>query len=380
MSKKILLITRNFPPLVGGMERFVLNVYKQLQKEYDCDVVGPRGCTKYLSDKTEAAANYTSPSLSGYLSKAFIKSIYLASTNKYSLCIAGSGITAPIANLIGKLFSIPVITFVYGLDLVVDNRIYQSLFVPTIKLSDRVIAISQSTFDLTTEKKVPEHKINILFPGVDIDVQPAGGYDFKKEYHVKDKKILLSVGRLIPRKGIPEFIENSLPKIIKSCPDTVFVIIGTEATNALKKDASVTDRIKLAISNTNLSENVIMAGRVDDKVLWSAYKQADLFVFPLREEKGDIEGFGLVAVEAAAFGLPSIAFAVGGVVDAIEDQRSGFLVPPGSYNELADVTTEYLLHKSNTVTSENCLLHARKFSWDNFGAGLREICRQVTIG
>jgi len=379
MDRRILLITRNFPPLVGGMERFVWNVYKQLKKEYICDIVGPRGCNEYLKEVEYTDKFSLSQSLPGFLVSAFFKSIYFATKNKYSLCIAGSGVTSPIANLVGKLYSVPVITFVYGLDLVVKNPIYQSFFVPFIKYSDKVIAISESTKNLAVQKGISADQIEILYPGVEIKTEFSNTFDFKEKFNIYKKNILLSVGRLIPRKGIAEFIEYSLPKIIHECPDTVFVIIGSEATYALKKDYPVIDQIRKVIVEKNLTDHVILTGRVDDQTLWSAYQQADLFLFPLRDVPGDIEGFGMVAVEAASFGLPTIAFAVGGVVDAIENNTSGFLISPGSYDEFSNIVIECLRDKAQKINRQNCIAHARKYTWDNFGNGLRKVCKMVAL-
>lgn len=377
MDKKILLITRNFPPLVGGMERFVWNVYKQLEKEYSCDVVGPRGCNEYLKEIEYKDKFIHSQSLPDFLITALFKSFYYVAKNNYSLCIAGSGVTSPIANIIGRIYSIPVITFVYGLDLVVKNSIYQSCFVPFIKYSDMVITISENTKNLAVQKGISADEIEILYPGVDIKPEFSSPVDFRAKFNIHKKNILLSVGRLIPRKGIAEFIEYSLPKIIYECPDTVFVIIGGEAAYALKKDCSVIDQIRKVVEDKNLTDHVILTGRVDDQTLWSAYQQADLFVFPLRDEPGDIEGFGMVAVEAASFGLPSVAFSVGGVVDAIENNKSGFLITPGSYDEFSNIVIECLRNKGAKINRQNCIAHAQKYTWDNFGNGLRKVCKIV---
>ena len=377
MNKKILLITRNFPPLVGGMERFVWNVYLQLQKTYSCDVVGPNDANRYIEEPEKEHSEYKADPIPLYLSKAALKSFGLAFRNDYSLCIAGSGVTAPLATMIGKIFSIPVITFVYGLDLVVENKPYQSLFVPSIKHSHTVIAISQSTKELALEKGVPEEKIQILYPGVDSKQEPDLTFKFREKYQLQDKKILLSVGRLIPRKGLPEFIQYSLSKVVASCPDTILIIIGSEAKNALKVDQNVEAKIRQAINSNNLQDHVILAGRVEDDELWAAYNESDLFIFPLREEKGDIEGFGMVAIEAAAHGLPTAAFSVGGVVDAVAEGSSGFLVPAGDYSQMSYRIIEYIKNGNETITPENCKEHAETFSWDNFGNGLRQICAAV---
>lgn len=377
MKRKILIITRNFPPLVGGMERFVWNVYQQLQSEFTCDVIGPKGANDYIKYPNKCSLKYKATPIPIFLVIAFLKGLWMCSKNKYCVCIAGSGVVAPIANLIGKIFSVPVITFVYGLDLVVDHKFYQTFFVPSIKYSDKVIAISKSTKKLAIDKKVPVNKIQILYPGVEINTKKETTINFRQKYQLNIKKILLSAGRLIPRKGLPEFINYSLPKIISACPDTVFVIIGSEAQNALNKAQNEKERICNAITDNNLSKHVVILGRVEDEILWSAYNESDLFVFPVKEEKGDIEGFGLVALEAAAHGLPTAAFSVGGVVDAVADNYSGFLVPSGEYSRLADLIINYLKNTSATVTPDNCRKHARSYSWDNFGAELREICNMI---
>jgi len=373
MTKRVLIITRNFPPLVGGMERLIWNVFKQLKSDYICDVVGPQGCQNKVSGIHNAIGCQVSP-VPIFLTSSLIKSFWMGTRYKYSLCIAGSGVTAPIATLVGKLFSIPTITFIHGLDLVVENRLYQQVFVPAIKRSDIIITNSHNTAKLAKDKGISPAKIKILFPGVEIPQQSSINSTFRQKYHLESQKILLSVGRLIPRKGLAEFLKFSFPNIVKSYPNVVFLIIGSEAQNALKKDGQVLLDIKTIIQEKNLTNHVLLLGRVDDVTLETAYKEADLFIFPLRDVEGDVEGFGMVAVEAAAYGLPTIAFATGGVTDAIAHEKSGFLVTANQYKQLNQTIINYLKGNSPTVTPANCQAHAKQFSWENFGKRLREIC------
>jgi phosphatidylinositol alpha-1,6-mannosyltransferase len=97
----------------------------------------------------------------------------------------------------------------------------------------------------------------------------------------------------------------------------------------------------------------------------------------LKDTPGDVEGFGMVAIEAALFGLPTVAFAVGGVVDAIEDGRSGYLIYPGQYQEFAQIIIRYLTTPGSAVTSGACMSHAKKYSWDSFGERLRGVCKSI---
>ncbi len=358
------------------MERLLWNVFKELQMQYSCSVVGPKGCRKYISSMHKAFECPIYP-LYAFLASSCIKSIRAALTTKPSLCIAGSGLTAPMACAVRQLFKIPMITFVYGLDLVAPSRIYNRLFVPSIRQSDIVIAISLKTAKLAEEKGVASHKIQVLFPGVDIPKYRLTTTDFRNEYKLAGKAILLSVGRLIPRKGLAEFLSNSFPALLKKCPNTCFVIIGSEAKNALKKEGQVLKQIKAIIRERNLTNHVLLLGRVDDVTLNSAYREADLFIFPVRDIPGDMEGFGMVAVEAAAHGLPTVAFAVQGVTDAVAHNISGFLVAPERYEDFTEIVVSYLKGNLTTVTPEGCLSHAKRFSWSNYGKRLREICHQA---
>ena len=85
-----------------------------------------------------------------------------------------------------------------------------------------------------------------------------------------------------------------------------------------------------------------MIGRASEHKLHAALVESDLFIFPLKRVEGDVEGFGMVAVEAAAFGLPSVAFSEGGVTDAIHHGKSGFLVTPGDYEGFSKTVNDYL--------------------------------------
>ena len=373
---KLLVISRNFPPLVGGMERLVLNIYKQLNNRFDCDLVGPQGSKENISGNSKVYECPATP-LSIFLVAAMLKSSRAAVSSGYSACIAGSGVTAPVAMLASRLKGIPCITFVHGLDLIVKNRIYQKVFVPAIRRSDIVIANSANTARLAEQAGVEPDRIRVLHPGVQLAEAARVGTSFRDRYHLNDRHILLSAGRLIPRKGLAEFISQSLPAIVAAQPDTLLAIIGSEPENALQREDSVTRRIMDTIRDHQLEDHVLMIGRVDDDVLQAAFSESDLFVFPLRAITGDVEGFGMVAVEAAACGLPCIAFSEGGVSDAIHPGESGFLIPSGDYKSFSQTVIGCLQGTIESPSSKSCREHAARFQWETFGDKLAEIIFSV---
>ncbi len=374
---RLMLITRNFPPLIGGMERLVQHLYLQLLDNYSVDLIGPKGCSGFVSGRGQVFEINTRP-LSSFLIRSMFRAVHLALRHKPKAILSGSGLTAPAAVLAGKAAGIPVITYLHGLDLVVDNRIYQSMFIPMIRRVDRVIVNSHNTARLAESVGIASERIDVIHPGVDPVYEMPEKNIFRDRFGLRNRKVLLSVGRMIPRKGLVEFIRHSLPGIVAQHPDTVLAIIGDEAVDALKKNRPIIDEVSEIAKQNGLEKHIVLAGRVDDEILYAAYNESDLCIFPLIDTPGDVEGFGMVAVEAAAHGLPTAAFAVGGVVDAINSGKTGFLVEPGDYNALTSTCIQFLAGKFPDVTAQACRKFATGFHWDLFGEKLRSSINKVT--
>ncbi len=380
--QKIVLLTRNFPPLQGGMERLNYHLYAELKQVFAVSVVGPEGSEYYLEPETPHCQFPHKP-LFSFLWISFFKSFYFCLQQKPALIIAGSGATALTARIVAWLTRSKVVVFVHGLDLVANNLFYQKLFLPAIRRADAVWVNSRNTCRIAVKQGICQGKIQILHPGVTLpdvgcSLDPAL---FKAEYGIAaDKKILLSVGRLTERKGLAEFLQYSFKQIVKRDPRFVLVIIGCEPENALQHKAGVLNKLLEIIQAEELGEHVVFLGHVSDTQLHKAYAGSYLLVFPGIEMPGDVEGFGMVAIEAAAYGLPTVAFSVGGVPDAINPDLSGWLIPAGDYAAM----TETLLNGCEDpeafhakVNSESCRKHAASFSWSVFGNKLIQLCLDV---
>lgn len=380
-QRRILMITRNFPPTLGGMERLAHHTYLELSKEFEVWLLGPPGSGLYVADRTRVVECRTRPLLS-FLSCLQWQAKRIARRVNPDLVLASSGISALAATAAARVSGVAAITYVHGLDIVVDSFLYGAFFLPAIRRSDRVIANSRYTAELACGKGVAKDAIEILRPGVATQskqkVLKNGG--FRTRYGLNGRKLLLSVGRLLPRKGLPEFIHNVLPKLVATHRDILLVIIGEEPRQALAASPGELQRIHEAALSARMKEHIAILGVVDDDMLDQAYVESDLFVFPIVETTGDVEGFGMVALEAAAHGLPTVAFAVGGVSDAVNDGVSGYLVPPGNFEQFARMILQYLDRSDRADWESRCLEHAREFSWDKYGAELRKICNETIEG
>jgi phosphatidylinositol alpha-1,6-mannosyltransferase len=367
---RMLIVTRNFPPLVGGMERLLHHVYSEVARDFDVTLLGPTGSSHFVPAGAQVIEVPPRP-IWWFLLAALGQSFRLVLRNRPTIIVAGSGLTALPAVLIGSVAGVKVATYVHGLDLIATHPVYRTLFVPAIRHCDRVIANSNATRDLAIGARVPEEKVKVVHPGVAIDAPLSCDLtdQFLAKIGASGRPLMLSVGRLTPRKGLLEFVELSLPTVIKAVPNALLVVIGEPAHDAaLCPQRDVLVEVRAAVRRLGLEGHVQFLGRVSEEELDLAYSAASVHVFPVVQVHGDAEGFGMVAVEAAAHGLPTVAFGVGGVSEAIGEGISGHLAAPGDYAGLSAATIAAL---DGSQPYPACREFAMRFSWALFGERFR---------
>jgi phosphatidylinositol alpha-1,6-mannosyltransferase len=362
---KISIVSRNFPPLTGGMERLVFELYRTLIARHDVSLLGPKGCEDHVDSSSGVASTRVSPT-PVFLLLTFFKGVFLHRSNgSPDIVIGGSGLVGPVVIWLAKLSGAKSILLVHGLDIIADSRLYQWFFVPFLRRADLVVCNSKNTARLAMTRGVAEHCIEIVNPGAETQQASVSHEQAKRNLELEDKRILLSVGRLIPRKGLPTYIAEAFAKLARENSDIVLLVAGTEPSSALNKSGdSVLEKINNAIAEFDLAAKVQLLGHVTDDEIAILYSAADAFVFPLVDTPGDVEGFGMVAIEAASHGTPTVAFDCGGVSDAVVDGENGVLVPPGDYTSFNEATIQLLEQSSR----DDARLFAAQFSWGNYGA------------
>lgn len=372
---KVLLVTRNFPPLIGGMERLLHHAYQELTNSHDVALVGPRGCLDHVSGDRPVAEVSAKP-IPLFLLEARQAARRLARRFNPDLVLAGSGLSLPAARAAGRHSAAPVVTLVHGLDLVHPNRLYRRHILPAVTKANHVIANSRNTMGLAGKLGVSLAKISVVTPGVSVPRQVPDATPLRRRLGLGDRPVILSVGRMTPRKGLAEFVEGCLPAIVKRCPDVCLLIVGDTPAGSAAKPGNAKEEIQRVVSLRGLGHHVLLAGALDDDSLAMAYSAAEVFVFPVLEIAGDVEGFGMVALEAAAYRLPTVAFAAGGVPDAVADGISGSLVQPGCYEEFSEQVI-VTLGRGKEANEHQCLRYAQENSWARFGTRLRALCDKV---
>jgi len=375
-KEKIIIITRNLPPLVGGMERLNWHILDELSEHFNVHAICPEESTHFTPTGTQSTSIRLKP-LWYFLIAASWKSAQLARKIRPKFILAGSGLTAPMALISARMTGAYAIAYVHGLDVAVKHPVYKLLWLPAICKLDRVIANSTYTAEQLKQIGVDSSRIGIVNPGVSIPdfLQADNENNFRSKFNLGNGPILLSVGRLTTRKGLLEFVKYSFPIILEEQPSAILVVIGDAPTDSLYASAQTQTEIQKEADAKGIGDNIFFLGKITDMdTLSSAYRSAAVHVFPVREIPGDPEGFGMVAIEAAAHGIPTVAFTTGGIVDAVRERESGFLVESNNYQKFAEITLQALATRGNLQKS--CIDFSKQFSWLNFG---KKLIRQLHV-
>ena len=185
-------------------------------------------------------------------------------------------------------------------------------------------------------------------------------FDFIKKYisekykvDIGNKIILLTVGRLIKRKGVYWFVNKVLSKLPNR---VIYIVVG---------DGPERKRIEYLIFKRRLQDRVFLLGKITDRDLNYAYHLADIFVMPNIKVSGDYEGFGMVAVEASCCSLPIVASACEGIMDSVKEGVNGLLVQPRDSEEFIDKLNYIIKRKEarNNMGKKGREYVLRNYDW-----------------
>tara|TARA_R110001599_G_scaffold351822_1_gene584801 strand:- start:137096 stop:138229 length:1134 start_codon:yes stop_codon:yes gene_type:complete len=371
VNHQVLLITRNLPPLVGGMERLMQNMASGIAQYSQLTVIGPQGCAAFLPHGTRVLETPAKPI--PFLLVSTWLSIRECRHTKFDLVVGGSGLIGPTLRILRSLFSYETLVYLHGLDLVVNNYFYQSVFVPCICDAQKAIVNSQNTRKIAIEKGVVEDRITVINPGTNLPIMPDDKTlaNARTRFGIPFEKIMIFVGRITRRKGLSIFIEHSLPVILAAEPRAGLVVVGKNPENSLNQLGEENDVLSL-VSKKKYRDHIVFLGQLSDSDLAACYALADVHIFPLVDIPGDVEGFGMVAIEAASLGTPTVAFEVGGVRDAVSSE-SGCLIEAGEYGRFASAALRIL--DGRGPSAKSCQDYASKHSWELFNQQVKVALR-----
>lgn len=284
--------------------------------------------------------------------------------------VYGGWLSVPLKHLLGC----KVVIYVHGEEITTRSSggLFDRLRPYFLAKADAIVAVSRFTRSaLTGLMKVEEGRIALIPNGVDHDrFFPSSADGIRTRLGLQGKRVILSVGRLVERKGFDRVID-AMAAVVRSHPDVVCLIAGT---------GPMRNALAMLVSEWRLDGAVRFLGAVSDSDLRELYSLADVFVLPNREmSDGDTEGFGLVFLEANACGTPVVSGRAGGALDAVEDGVNGLNVDGASSEEIAAAIRRLLDDRDlHARLRAGGLRASAAASWRSRTRSFLDLCDRVT--
>lgn len=344
--KKTLVLTHEYYPFFGGVARYCFDLFKHFdQKDYlvlcDHEQVKTQDNIWHFKFKNK----FIKPSwlFSFFYLIKIIKAEKIEQIFTPNILPLGT-----ICYYLNKFFKLPYIISLHGLDINLALKNKKNLAIKILHQADYIICNSQSTAKIIVNLNIDKNKIKVIYPGRDFncEVNQAKLLNLKKALNiVNTQKVILTVGRLNKRKG-HDLVIQVLSEINQ---DFIYLIVGNG-----EEELSLRNLVEKYKMETKVS----FFNNISDEELPYYYKLADIFVLPNRTSKEDVEGFGIVFLNAASCSLPIIAGSSGGVLEILTDKKTALLV---ASEDLEDLKTKInlLLTDKNLATSLAKAAYAR---------------------
>jgi phosphatidylinositol alpha-1,6-mannosyltransferase len=356
------LVTNDFPPHHGGIQRMMSHLARELQLQGTrVVVVAPQIRKAAAFDRAQAfrISRYLDLGrLIGFASMTI--TLFIARLReKKSFTIASMWFPAGLAAcIVPRAFRGRLGVLAHGTEIAPQRRgVRRRLMHYVFKRADVIIANSAFTRGLLEQAGIGG-PISVVHPGIDAQ---------RLVVERSSVPTLLSVGRLVARKGFDRTIA-ALPAVLEQFPTAHYEIVGCGPQRA---------ELEALAKRLNVEDHVVFLGPVDDEEMQKAYSRAWVFALPVRAIDNDVEGFGVVYLEAAMAELPCIGGLASGAEDAIAADETGLLVDGESSTEVAAAaialfSNPMLARAMGVRARERALAH---FTWTRFASDILKLVR-----
>ena len=373
--RKILLVTNDLGPRAGGIETFILGLLDQLDGHqiviYTAAQEGSQEFDKELGAKTGVIVIRDKNSI--LLPTPFVNRRIRAVMRSHASEIIWFGAAMPLAwmsSLLKRGGAMRVVALTHGHEVWwAKLPLFRWIFARSTKSIDVLTYLGEFTRTAITPIVSQSCELIRIAPGIPIDhfTPKEKSTTLLRGLDLEGRQVLVCVGRLVHRKGQDKLLE-ALPLIIANHPDVVLVFVGI---GPRKKKL---DRL---IQKYDLQEYIRFVGRVAYKNLPEYFRLGDLFVAPSRSRLAglEVEGLGIVYLEASACAVPVVAGASGGAPDAVLDGRTGVVVDGKSVKVIAETINDLLDHPARLLemglAGRNWT--AERWGWEIWGERFRMV-------
>ena len=347
-----LIVTRAFPPELGGMQSLMWGLTKEMSKNFMIKVFADYqknhkefddkesfsiervGGIKFLRKirKAQLINEFLKESKVQGIIADHWKSLELIKSNKKKYCL-----------IHGKEINHP------------KESSINTRLIKVLNDTEKVIANSEYTKNLAIDKGVDKNKVVVINPGVNPAEELNKKSLEKVERLLKIKTPrLITVSRFDKRKNHEKVI-MALRNLKQQYPDIIYICIGYgDEENNLKK----------LVQELDLSSQVMFFKDISDDLKNSLLAKSDIFVMPSIIHKTSVEGFGIAYVEAAQYGVPSLGGKDGGATDAIDHNKTGLICDGNNLDDIYSSLNSMIENKKHLELGKNAKDYVSKFQWE----------------
>jgi phosphatidyl-myo-inositol dimannoside synthase len=319
-TPRVLVVTNDFPPRVGGVQQYVWNLIRHLPADRVA-VLAPN-CPGWRDhDRSQPYPVHRWPQQFLWPTADLGRRVKaLARYHEADVVLFGHGFPLPLLGPDLRAGGLPSMALTHGAEVwVARSPVLAAAFRRGLASLRVVTAVSLFTARTIRKMVDPATRFEVLHPGVDPDrfSPDADGSVIRERYGLDGRPVVLCVSRLVPRKG-QDVLIRALPVVRRLVPEATLVVAG---------DGPYMPQLE-RLATRAPSGSVVLAGRVPDEELPAFYAACDVFAMPCRSRWGglEVEGFGIVFLEASASGRPVVAGRSGGSAEAVADEVTGLLV------------------------------------------------------
>ena len=347
-----LIVTRAFPPELGGMQSLMWGLTKEMSKNFMIKVFADYqknhkefddkesfsiervGGIKFLRKirKAQLINEFLKESkIKGIIADHW-KSLELIKSNKKKYCL-----------IHGKEINHP------------KESSINTRLIKVLNGTEKVIANSEYTKNLAIDKGVDKNKVVVINPGINPAEELNEKSLEKVERLLKIKTPrLITVSRFDKRKNHEKVI-MALRNLKQQYPDIIYICVGYgDEENNLKK----------LVQELDLSSQVMFFKDISDDLKNSLLAKSDIFVMPSIIHKTSVEGFGIAYVEAAQYGVPSLGGKDGGATDAIDHNKTGLICDGNNLDDIYSSLNSMIENKKHLELGKNAKDYVSKFQWE----------------
>lgn len=317
-----LLVTNDFPPKVGGIQQYLWELWRRLDPStFEVHTTPHRAAEEFDAEQSFSIRRSSEPVLLPY---PWLPARLDAAARRFDAELVVIDPAVPLG-LVGASLERPYVVVLHGAEVTVPGRLPISRSALARVLDRATGVISAGQYALNEAERAVGRSLQsvVIPPGVDVDrYRPIAAHErdrIRAKYGIAaDAPFVLSVSRLVPRKGMDSLVAVA-SRLQRSYPDLVVAIAGAGR-----------DHARLQRRIDALDAPVRLLGRVPEEDKASLYASSDVFAMLCRSRWGGLEqeGFGIVFLEAAAAGIPQLAGDSGGAAEAVAHGETGLIVAP----------------------------------------------------